>query len=100
MFLIYINDLPNGLKSIAKLFADDTSVFSTVGDPNELGKYLNLDHSVISQWSHHRKMLFKPDPKNPAYEVIFSRKKNEETHSIVFYNNIEVFRTDVRSTWV
>ena len=26
-FLIYINDLPNKLKSNAKLFADDTSLF-------------------------------------------------------------------------
>ena len=28
LFLIYINDLPNGLKSNPKLFADDTFVFS------------------------------------------------------------------------
>ena len=48
MFLIYINDLPDGLNSIAKLFADDTSLFSIVQDPNESAKYLNLDLSVIS----------------------------------------------------
>ena len=29
LFLIYINDLPNGLQSNPKLFADDTSLFST-----------------------------------------------------------------------
>ena len=39
-------------------------------------------------------MLFDPDPKKPAHEVIFSRKKNEETHPSVFYNNVEVSRTD------
>ena len=39
-------------------------------------------------------MLFNPDPKKPAHEVIFSRKKNEETHPSVFYNNVEVSRTD------
>ena len=27
LFLIYINDLPDGLRSTAKLFADDTSLF-------------------------------------------------------------------------
>ena len=30
LFLIYVNDLPNGLQSNAKLFADDTSLCSTV----------------------------------------------------------------------
>ena len=29
LFLIYINDLPDGLKSICKIFADDTSLYST-----------------------------------------------------------------------
>ena len=35
LFLIYINDLPDALNSIAKLFSDDTSLFSVVQDPNE-----------------------------------------------------------------
>ena len=75
LFLIYINDLPDGLNSIAKLFADDTSHFSIVQDLNESAKYLILDLSVISQWVYQWKMLFNPDPKNPAHEGIFSRKK-------------------------
>ena len=32
LFLIYINDLPNGLKANAKLFADGTSLFTIVKD--------------------------------------------------------------------
>ena len=32
LLLIYINELPNGLQSNLKLFADDTSLFSTVQD--------------------------------------------------------------------
>ena len=35
LFLVYINDLPNGLISNAKLFADDTSLFTIVKDKNE-----------------------------------------------------------------
>ena len=34
LFLIYINDLPDNLQSTVKLLADDTSLFSTVYDPN------------------------------------------------------------------
>ena len=30
LFLIYINDLPEGIKSICKIFPDDTSHFSIV----------------------------------------------------------------------
>ena len=32
LFLIYINDLPNELKTNIKLFADDKSLFATVKD--------------------------------------------------------------------
>ena len=39
LFLIYINDLPDGLNLTAELFADDTSLFSIVQDPNESAKY-------------------------------------------------------------
>ena len=40
--LIYINDLPDGITSICKIFADDTSLFSKVLDVNESTKKLNL----------------------------------------------------------
>ena len=39
LFLVYINDLPNKLKSSAKLFADDTSLFTIVKDKNESTQY-------------------------------------------------------------
>ena len=48
----------------AKLFADDTPIFSIVQHLNESAKYLNLDLSVISRWTYQWKMLFNPDPKN------------------------------------
>ena len=32
LFLIYVNDLPNGLKSGCKLLADDASLFSVSSD--------------------------------------------------------------------
>ena len=43
LFLIYINDLPDGLESSVKLFADDTSLLLTVYDPNMMADQLDKD---------------------------------------------------------
>ena len=43
LFLIYINDLSNNLSSTARLFADDTSLFSVVNDFNLSQFHLNSD---------------------------------------------------------
>ena len=40
-FLIYINDLSVDMISTVKMFADDTSLFSIIHDPNTLSNELN-----------------------------------------------------------
>ena len=49
-FLIYINDLSENLISTVKLFADDTSLFHVVKDPNTSAEILNHDLTRISEW--------------------------------------------------
>ena len=49
LFLIYINDLPNELKSIVKLLADDTSLFTVVKDKNKSGSILINEILLISK---------------------------------------------------
>ena len=44
LFLIYINDVPEGIKSICKLFADDTLLFSII-KKNEISQY-NLNSAL------------------------------------------------------
>ena len=51
LFLIYINDLSEGLSSNAKLFADDTSFFSVVHDSNTSALELNSDLAKINRWA-------------------------------------------------
>ena len=51
LFLIYINDLPNELKSNEKLFADDTSLLTIVNDKNESANMLNNELRRISKWT-------------------------------------------------
>ena len=43
LFLIYVNDLPENLQSTVKLFADDTSLFSTMYEPNILASQLERE---------------------------------------------------------
>ena len=91
--LVYISDLPNGLKSNAKLFADDTSLFTIVKGKNESANILNGDLQLISNWAYKWKMLFNPNPKKTAQEVLFSRKNQIESHSTISLNSIQVKRT-------
>ena len=55
LFLVYINDLRNELKSTVKHFTDDTSLFTMVKDKQESVDVLN--HDLISKWAFNWKML-------------------------------------------
>ena len=83
LFLIYINALPNGLKTNAKLLADDTSPFAIVKDKNEIANAPKNDLSLILKWAFNWKMLFNPDPHKPAKEAFFSTKKKLSIHSVI-----------------
>ena len=51
-FSIYIKDRENGIKSQVTFFADDTSLFSIVQDPNISANELNHDLKLISLWAY------------------------------------------------
>ena len=88
LFLIYINDLPNGIESICKIFADDTSLFSEVKDATVSHTQLNNDLNKISKWAFQWKMLFNPDPSKQAIEICFSHKRDNVSYpSLVFNDN-------------
>ena len=60
-FLVYINDLSDGLTANPKLFADDTSLFSVIDNINSTANDLNCDLMKISNWAIQWKMRFNPD---------------------------------------
>ena len=90
LFLIYINDLPDGINSLCKMFADDTSLFSKVYDIHKSASNPNDDLEMISYWAYQWKMQFNPDPNKQDNEVIFSQKTSSNNLSqphIKFNNN-------------
>ena len=93
LFLVSINDLPDNLNLLIKLFADETSLFSTVYDPNHSAKVLNDDLNKISEWAYKWKMLLNPDLTKQAPEVIFSRKNIKTNHPIAYFNEAPVAHT-------
>ena len=66
-FLLYINDLTENLHSNPKLFADDTSLFSTVTDAALLNSRLNDDLSKINNRAYEWKMSCNPDSIKSAH---------------------------------
>ena len=90
LFLISINDLPENLITVSKLFADDTSIFSTVTDVKKSSNDLNRDLSTINNWACQWKMSFNPDPNKQATEIIFSRKRKPVNHPPLYFNDVPV----------
>ena len=75
LFLIFINDIPEGIQSNIKIFADDTSIFSVMKDRINASVKLNEDLYLISKWAHSWKMSFNPEPSKRATDIVFSKKK-------------------------
>ena len=86
LFLIYINDLPDGICSLCKIFADDTSIFSKVHNKHLSHTNLNKDLANITEWAFQWKMQFNPDPNKQANEVYFTRKTTSHDHLPITFN--------------
>ena len=52
--------------------------------------------SLISKWVFNWKIIFNPDPSKPAQEVLLSRKKKGQNHSLISLNNAQVEKTSYR----
>ena len=80
LFLIYINDITHNVKCRIKLFADDTSLFTTVRDENLAALDLNRDLVNISLWGWQWKIKFNADK---TEEVLFSWKREKPVRPVL-----------------
>lgn len=89
LFLAYINDLPDSLKSRTRLFADDTIVYLTINSESD-PEILQNDLKKLEQWESNWSMEFNPD----KCEVIrVARKKNPIIYPYKLHN-IELKTTE------
>ena len=94
LFLVYINDLPDGIQSNVKIFADDTSIFSVMTDNIRDSATLNYDLNLVSKWADRWKMSFNPDPSKQAKEIVFSKKRSTTQLPDLIFNNNIISRVD------
>ena len=94
LFLVFINDLIHGMKSDARIFADDTSLFIIVDDPDVAFDILSHDLKLVEQWAKQWRMLFNPDISKPPIEVIFSTKRKPPNHRPLMFNGALVKKVD------
>ena len=72
LFLIYINDLPDNVKSQVRLFADDTAMYLTMEGAND-SSVLQQDLDRLSVWESDWDMEFNPS-KCQVVQVTGSKK--------------------------
>ena len=89
LFLAYINDLPDSLKSRARLFADDTIVYLTITSESD-AETLQDDLLKLEQWESDWSMEFNPD----KCEVIRVTKKQKPIIFPYKLHNIELKATE------
>lgn len=80
LFLIYINDITDDLKSCPFIFADDTTLFEIVNNPGSSAEILNNDLTKISEWSDRWLVTMNP---SKTRSMTFSNKKEKENHPVL-----------------
>ena len=84
LFLIFINDIVDVVNSNIKLFADDTSLYLTVDDPQTAAGTLNTDLSSLDDWSKQWLISFNALKTN---SMTVSRKAHQLPHPPLFFQN-------------
>ena len=71
LFIIYINDIVEGIESDILIFADDCSLLASGKDPCETVEQINRDLDRISSWANTWKVTFNS---KKSKDMIFSNK--------------------------
>ena len=92
LFLVYINDIVHDIGSNIRLFADDTSLYIIVNDPETSADLLSVDLKKIEDWADKWLVIFQP-PKTESQ--VISRKLIKPAHPPLYMQNQQI--TDVET---
>ena len=87
LFLIYINDIVDDIHSKIRLFADDTSLYLIVDNPNETAERINSDLERINVWSKQWLVDFNP---SKTKSLNMTRKLHPTKHPRLHMDNTEI----------
>ena len=96
LFLVYINDLPEGLTLNVKLFADNSSIFSVVCDSSSSSLSLTEDLFKILQWGTNGKFCLILILQNKPKRFFSHAKKNPSNHNDIYFNNLPLNRKNTQ----
>ena len=94
LFLVYINDLPDNIKSEMRLYADDSFLFTKVEGIEHTQEKIEEDLVAIGRWAYQWKMVFNLDITKQAVEIIFSVKNKITVHPKLIFNDVPVAREE------
>ena len=83
LFLHYINDLPEGIGSRVRLFADDTIMYLTISSPADTNQ-LQIDLDKLGKWETLWQMKFHPDK---CKVLTITNKKNIIRHNYTLHGH-------------
>ena len=85
LFLAYINDLPEQVKSRERLFADDTAMYLAISSTTE-GQVLQTDLACLEQWEKMWDMQFNPS----ECQVLHITRKVKPLNTKYILHNVEL----------
>ena len=91
LFLIYVNDMPLVLKQTSStLFADDTTIYGTASNYDELVRKINSDLARLSEWFKANKLTLNVEK---SYGCIFGMNQKHENDFLIDGKTIEISNT-------